>query len=683
MALGSHLITVRRLEKYINDVIGKKANLPDTSKTIIGNISQINSDLTQEVSRATSSDANLQAQIDQFVAPSGTAPNPAEIENARIGADGVTYDTLGNAIRGQVSDLKSAIRANIYPLRSEDFESGTWENGQKASSEKRLRTKAKIDVKKGEVLYINSTLYVGISLNDAAPSEYLDGNEAHNYIVPEDGTLCLMLANGKTYGTSTSISISDFNGEFLMFPTFPYTYMEDIYRNGGYAIEQEQIEQGVYENGRKSTSIKRIRYKNNLPIRAGNYLEYDTSMYMLVSVINNNTEVQSSGWITGSGLYQFEHDGNVFLSFANGKNYSESTEISPSDFTGYYVVHNSGYERHIKNLALNGINNNIFVSSYNSIDWRSHVKAFAKEFKNKAISEGFLFFTDAHFMHTPNSSHAPITDSDEFEQRAHIAMSYIEQVFYASPCSFVLNGGDWLGSWDIQDVALYKLGYINGFMRKKFGTRFAMLLGNHDTNYQGYVDSKSERDSNDGRLSNGAVLATYFADKDKAYFVYHANTFDMYCFDTGVEADGLTTDYYKQQIHWFAEALKHNTKAHVAVAMHIIMNAGYYGDMFYEVAQISKAYNNRSEWTIDGISYDYSNIQIGKVAFAIGGHTHEDSTGIYYDLPYIITKNFSGYGELSTYPMDLMIADWDSAKLIAHRIEIGQPISTRSIDINV
>lgn len=46
MALGSHLITVRRLEKYINDVIGKKANLPDTSKTIIENISQINSDLS-------------------------------------------------------------------------------------------------------------------------------------------------------------------------------------------------------------------------------------------------------------------------------------------------------------------------------------------------------------------------------------------------------------------------------------------------------------------------------------------------------------------------------------------------------------------------------------------------------------------------------------------------------------
>lgn len=46
MALGSHLITVRRLKKYIDDVIGKKANLPDTSKTIIGNISQLNTDLS-------------------------------------------------------------------------------------------------------------------------------------------------------------------------------------------------------------------------------------------------------------------------------------------------------------------------------------------------------------------------------------------------------------------------------------------------------------------------------------------------------------------------------------------------------------------------------------------------------------------------------------------------------------
>jgi hypothetical protein len=52
MALGSHLITVRRLKKYIDDVIGKKANLPDTSKTIIGNISQINSNKQNKTDNA-------------------------------------------------------------------------------------------------------------------------------------------------------------------------------------------------------------------------------------------------------------------------------------------------------------------------------------------------------------------------------------------------------------------------------------------------------------------------------------------------------------------------------------------------------------------------------------------------------------------------------------------------------
>lgn len=110
MALGSHLITVRRLEKYINDVIGKKANLPNTNKTIIGNISQINSDLTQEVSRATSQDNVLSARIDQIASlPSGSTSGDAELLDIRVGADGITYTSAGGAVRGQVTDLKSVL----------------------------------------------------------------------------------------------------------------------------------------------------------------------------------------------------------------------------------------------------------------------------------------------------------------------------------------------------------------------------------------------------------------------------------------------------------------------------------------------------------------------------------------------------------------------------------------------
>lgn len=47
----------------------------------------------------------LNARIDNIIA--GPAPSAAEIVDARLGADGVTYPSLGAAIRDQVTDLKS------------------------------------------------------------------------------------------------------------------------------------------------------------------------------------------------------------------------------------------------------------------------------------------------------------------------------------------------------------------------------------------------------------------------------------------------------------------------------------------------------------------------------------------------------------------------------------------------
>lgn len=69
----------------------------------------LQSAISSEASTRVTQDASLQSQIDQLIAPSGEAPSAAEIQNARIGADGVTYHTLGNAIRTQVTDVKSAI----------------------------------------------------------------------------------------------------------------------------------------------------------------------------------------------------------------------------------------------------------------------------------------------------------------------------------------------------------------------------------------------------------------------------------------------------------------------------------------------------------------------------------------------------------------------------------------------
>lgn len=70
---------------------------------------QLQSNINTEASTRATQDASLQSQINQLIAPSGEAPSAAEVENARVGVDGTVYSTLGDAIRTQVTDVKSAL----------------------------------------------------------------------------------------------------------------------------------------------------------------------------------------------------------------------------------------------------------------------------------------------------------------------------------------------------------------------------------------------------------------------------------------------------------------------------------------------------------------------------------------------------------------------------------------------
>ena len=97
------------IESAHNQMAINTSDIETLTTQVQGNASNIAS----EISARQSGDSSLQSQIDQLVAPTGEAPTPAEIENARISDDGVIYDTLGNAIRGQFSDIKSATNALV------------------------------------------------------------------------------------------------------------------------------------------------------------------------------------------------------------------------------------------------------------------------------------------------------------------------------------------------------------------------------------------------------------------------------------------------------------------------------------------------------------------------------------------------------------------------------------------
>lgn len=314
-----------------------------------------------------------------------------------------------------------------------------------------------------------------------------------------------------------------------------------------------------------------------------------------------------------------------------------------------------------------------FVSSYNILDgWEPHAKAFSEMAIDVDDAENFMFITDSHFMSKQVEA--------EWKEYAYAIMAYLEQLYYASPCSFILHGGDWLGTGETRTTAIYKLSVLGGVFKSRFD-KFALLVGNHETGNQMIVE---EGDSSYALMTHNTLANTLLRNFSNTYYLYEANTFHMYCFDSWTS--GAEDSFSKEQIHWFAESLMTEKSAHIVIAIHILYNEAnlkYIGD---QLTQCADAYNNRTSFAFDGETYDFANAEgEGNVSFVVAGHNHEDATGTVNNIPYIMTVNATTYGSTTfanlPLPVDLIQIDWKNKKLYAYRAARGLTGTTRELTI--
>lgn len=276
--------------------------------------------------------------------------------------------------------------------------------------------------------------------------------------------------------------------------------------------------------------------------------------------------------------------------------------------------------------------------------------------------ESFLFFTDPHTMH----------NTTRFEEY----LGQIQKIYHSTPANFVICGGDWLGNSDTPSQACYKLGRVGASCRTMLEPCY-MLVGNHDTNYQGKKDSASATYTT--RLPNESIRNLLYEGK-KAYYSFDGSNTRFYCFDTGTESQTLSDfdNYGYEQALWFLQSLIDDDPEHSAISMHMYYTNNAettWSAIAHLIMQIAAAYNTRGSIVINNNAYSFAG-KTGKVEFAIAGHTHFDSSHRFTesgaDIPVIITKDV---GNGQTYPLDatfdLVFADYDNRQISCVRVGNG------------
>lgn len=345
----------------------------------------------------------------------------------------------------------------------------------------------------------------------------------------------------------------------------------------------------------------------------------------------------------------------VAFYIAEKDNDGNTNPLRITDFEGYKVEliyfadEQVGIETQMRNYAFNSV--------YDTTDIDAKCKDFSAMLNNSGVVESFVFMTDPHLLGLNNTF-----DASTFKTY----IGRLQKYYNMLPVDWMICGGDWLNNGDYQDIACWKLGYMDATMRKLFKHYFP-VLGNHDTNYQGKI---SEDDTSRGDLTHQTLVNLMFRENGNTYYKFKGNNTQFYVFDTGIDWSTAMDSFKWGQIDWFARALVEDDAEHTVIIQHIFYtDQTIVNPMATNIQTVAGAYNSRSSVTLNGNTYDFSGCT-GRIACVIAGHSHFDAIVTEdVSVPVWLTANMM---KGSTPTFDLCIIDYTAGKMKAIRVGTGE-----------
>ena len=175
------------------------------------------SELTGQVEENTQDIATQTARIDNIIAlPSGSTTGDAELMDIRVGANGTTYNTAGDAVREQITDLSEALTNTQKIEDTNDFSTneGRYVNATTGkidwatsyTTAKNINDNMRIEIPKGctKIIFNNIVIYdEGVAgwatydANDGTPIDHFLRGGRTNYIDVENSDKYFAVSSGK------------------------------------------------------------------------------------------------------------------------------------------------------------------------------------------------------------------------------------------------------------------------------------------------------------------------------------------------------------------------------------------------------------------------------------------------------------------------------------------------------